>query len=441
MDEVPVSKLVFLSVLSFILGILVSPYFRGFFFLVIIFVALLKPKKILLLLFFIFGVFYYQFTLPADFLLPLYEGETVTLQGKVVEEERDVIEVVVDNESLDERIIVYDQASLSYGKLVEIKGEPNVPSDEYLEYFQRDNISVQFFDPEIRVVGEAISTRALIYKARRSLASRINRGTSFPESEILKAILLGYDSTPEEVRGKFSKIGIAHLLAVSGTHIVVISGIILSIFTFLNLKYKTFLSVIVLWLFIALVGAPVSAIRAGFLGSFLIASKKAGRRGSSLRGITFIGFILLLFDPQLIRDVGFQLSFSASAGIIIFSDRVKSFLIPQKNNYITDLSDFKNKLTKKINKTPDFIIDTISITLSAQITTLPLVFYHFGNLPFLAPLSNLIIAPFLPFIMISGILGIVFSIFIPETLAFFIPNLIVQVVLFLADLFYTVNFL
>lgn len=436
----PVSRLVFLAILSFIFGVFISPYFRGILFLPLIVLLFLRPKKTwILILFFLLGVFYYGLQ-HDDFQLPLYEREEITVYGKVAEEDRDVVEVF-DFE--DEKVIIYDDGNLHYGEVVEITGQPNVPSEEFSNYFHRDNISVQFFDPDVKVIEEEDSIRRRIYEVRRSLIKRIERGANFPESEILKAVLLGdRSSVPDELDEKFSIIGVSHLLAVSGTHIVIISGIILSFFGFLSIKWKYFVSIVVLFAFVLLVGAPVSAIRAGFLGAFMMISKVVGRKGNSLRGITFIAFLMLVFNPMLIRDVAFRLSFSASAGIILFSDRLKRWIASTWIDYKRpELFEFKNKITKRVRKLPDFVLDTVTITLSAQVFTLPLVFYYFGNLPILAPVSNLILAPLLPIVMVSGILGLVLSFLITDFLAFLIPVFFIRIILILVELFYTLTLL
>ena len=445
--EEPASKLVFLSILSFIAGVLVSPYFWGILFLpLLLLVVLFRDKKLLLLIFFfaLGVVFYGLFSNPQDFRLPLYEGEEVTLTGRVVEEDRDVVEITdFKGDNLDERVLIHDQGDLFYGQIVKIKGEPVAPEEDFEKYLHRDKISTTFFEPQVFILESESSVRSRIFKIRRALGRKIERGSPFPQSEVLKALLLGdRSSLPDDLEDKFSAIGVAHLLAVSGTHIVIISGVILSLLTFFSIKWKYLLSVIILSAFILLVGAPVSAIRAGFLGTFLILAQKLGRRGNSLRGLVFIGFLMTLLDPTILRTVSFQLSFSASLGILLFSDRVKSFLTQKEDGYkYLRVKRFKNKIVEKIRFLPDFTIDTVAITLSAQIFTLPLVFYYFGHLPVLAPISNLVLAPLLPAIMILGIISLTASFIIPEFLAFIFADLAIKLVIIIVDLFYTFTLL
>ncbi len=445
--EEPASKLAFLSILAFIFGVFVSPYFWGILFLPLFFlVVLFKGKKIFLLaLFFSLGIIFYGLTSgPQSFILPLYEGEEVVLTGEVVEEDRNVVEITdFRGNNLDERILIHDQGDLFYGQIVEIRGDPVAPSEDFQDFFHRDKISASFFDPEVFILGNRGSVKAKIFEVRRGLAQKIEKGVSFPESEVLKAVLLGdRSSTPDGLKEKFSTIGVAHLLAVSGTHIVIISGIIFSVLTFLSVKWKYLFSIIILFSFILLVGAPVSAIRAGFLGSFLILAEKLGRRGNSLRGLGFIALVMVLLDPDVLRTVSFQLSFSASVGILLFSDKLKIFLTTESVSYKNlRLSEFKNKVVEKVRGVPGFVIDTVTITLSAQAFTLPLVFYYFGHVPFLAPVSNLVLAPLLPVVMVLGIVSLLLSFILPEFLAFIFVNLILKIVLVVVDLFYTFTLL
>lgn len=400
---------------------------------------ILKKKSLFIPVFIlIFGLFYYQSFQP-DFILPLFEGEEVTVKGRVIEDDRDVIQVdKLNRKEINEKIIIYTDGNLQYGQVVELTGKPVLPDSEFKNYFLQDGISAIFFDPEIRMLSQKRSPGYYIYSFRRELKTKISKGVDFPESTIIKAILLG-DRTrlPNRLQDKFSKVGVAHLLAVSGTHIVIIAGVITGVLSFLTFKWKTFLSLALLSLFVFMVGAPPSAIRAGFIGSFFIIAQKMERRADSVRGLTFIAFLMVLINPHILKNIGFQLSFLAALGITLFSQKIYIFLTARKRRYKRGLlSDFNDLLTKFFRKVPEFISKTISITLAAQIFTLPLVYYYFGNLPFIAPLSNLILAPLLPVVMIFGLISLFLSFFIPEFLAFSFTLVTVRIILFLIELFY-----
>jgi len=116
----------------------------------------------------------------------------------------------------------------------------------------------------------------------------------------------------------------------------------------------------------------------------LLLAQKSGRLRSSDRAVVFAATIMLLINPFLLKsDVGFQLSFIATLSII--------YLKPI-------LDDKTNKLPN-----PYQIKDILTMTLAAQLGTLPILIFHFGRLSLISPLANLLIVPLLPVIMISGI--------------------------------------
>jgi len=142
----------------------------------------------------------------------------------------------------------------------------------------------------------------------------------------------------------------------------------------------------ILILFIIMVGAPASAIRAGIMGGILLLAHKLGRLSDSGRIVVFAATVMLIFNPLLLRyDVGFQLSFLAVLGIIYLKPIFDSWF-KKRNN----------------------LLQIITMTLAAQIATLPILVFNFGRISFISPLANVLIVPVLPFVM--G-LGLAFNIF------------------------------
>ena len=413
-------------------------------FILLLFIFKKGKVAVLIIASFLFGVFYYQHFAELDFVLPLFEGREVELTARVVDEESSHLEVKDFRDlELSERVAVYIDGDLKHGQVVKIKGEPNPIEGEFENHFHTENVSVSFFDPEIKIVGNDYSLISYIYSARRSLGRRISRSSQFPESALLKALLLGdRSSIPDSLQDRFSEIGIAHLLAVSGTHIVIVSGIIVSFISLLGIKFKYLLSIVFISGFVLLVGAPISAIRAGLIGSLFILAQKIGRKKNSSRGLILIAFLMLLLNPRLLSgSVSFQLSFLAALGISLFSGRLKSFLTEEKVVFKkSKINEIRNGLAR-IFKRFSFLTDTLAVTLSAQIFTLPLIYYHFGNLPFLAPVSNLVIAPIVPVLMIVGFLSLLFSFIIPSTLAFLPAYIISTTTLFLTEILHLACFL
>ena len=227
----------------------------------------------------------------------------------------------------------------------------------------------------------------------------------------------------KEVKDDFSKAGVSHIIAISGLHITIIAGILmnLGLGLYLTRRQAFWFAIVGLFLFILLIGMPASAVRAGIMGFLVLLAMYLGRLNNSTNAFVLAGALMLLVNPKLLRyDIGFQLSFLAVLGLIYVGPFFKKFV-----KKIPDLFNIKS---------------TILMTLSAQVFTLPLIIYYFQRVSIIAPLSNVMILPVLPFVLIFGFLASIFSlIFLPLGEIIFWPcylllKYITSVTAFLADI-------
>src|SRR3990167_4385212 len=149
-----------------------------------------------------------------------------------------------------------------------------------------------------------------------------------------------------------------------------------------------YISVIFIWLYIILTGFPASGIRAGIMGSLFLLAEKIGRQKIATRAIVMAAALMVAFNPLLLPyDVGFQLSFLASMGIIFLNPFFNSLFKIFKNNKAENL------------------LNIVSTTFSAQVFTLPIMIYNFGNISLVSPITNLLVLPIVPELMIFGFLS------------------------------------
>ncbi|MCH5235738.1 MAG: ComEC/Rec2 family competence protein [Muribaculaceae bacterium] len=219
--------------------------------------------------------------------------------------------------------------------------------------------------------------------------SSLNRDTS----EFLISILLGDKSLlSSEVRSTLNSAGMAHILALSGTHIAIILSLLLWIlFPFSLLGYhktRKIIAITILWLFVVLTGGAPSTIRAAIMASFVIGAYILERRNTALNSLLAATLIILLIDPIAIWNVGLQLSFLCVASIIIFTNR---------------LNPIEHHTHPKLYVACNVILITIITTLC----TWALVSYYFGVIPVAFLLSNVVLLPFLPFFIACGILYLI----------------------------------
>lgn len=157
-----------------------------------------------------------------------------------------------------------------------------------------------------------------------------------------------------------------------------------------------YLTITFMLFFIMLTGGQPSAIRAGIMGGLFLLGSYIGRMNISLRALVFAGTIMLAFNPLLLLgDVGFQLSFLAVFGIISFAP-------------------FLNHVFGKLPN-PWHLREILAMTIAAQVFTLPILIYNFGQVSLVSVLTNILIVPILPFLIALGFLfllvGTIFSSF------------------------------
>ncbi len=216
------------------------------------------------------------------------------------------------------------------------------------------------------------------------------------ESSIVKALLIGYKvDLDKDLVQAYSNAGVVHIIAISGLHIGIIYGILLWLFSMLpvakNFKgIRLILILAGLWIFALLTGGSPSVMRAALMFSFIIVGKVLDKSGSVYNSIAASAFLLLCFNPFLLWDVGFQLSYLAVLGIVVSYKPISNWFY------------FKNKLLQKGWQ-------LAAVSLAAQLFTFPLCLFYFHQLPLLFLLSNLIAIPLASIILCSCLILILIS--------------------------------
>ena len=305
-----------------------------------------------------------------------------------------------------------------YGDELRIIGElktPNIFEDfNYKSYLAKDGIYSVMYYPKIEELsGERESAVSLLHEGiltfKNKLRESIFQNLSPPQSSILGAIILGDKrQISEQWKEKLNITGTRHITCVSGMHIIILAGILMWLGMALGL-WRTqafYFAILFLVLFIVMVGAPASAIRAGIMGGILLLAQYLGRMNTSSRAIVFVAAAMLFANPLLLKsDVGFQLSFLAVMGII--------YLMPIFQNWFSRSSFDSQNLSELTKNSINFIKNILAMTLSAQVFTLPIIIYNFGYMSLVSLITNILIVPLVPFIMIfgfvSGLLGIVWQ--------------------------------
>lgn len=226
-----------------------------------------------------------------------------------------------------------------------------------------------------------------------------NKGLKDDELAVASALILGYkDDIDAQLKSAYSSAGAMHVLAVSGLHVGIIFLIFSKLLFFLE-KYKTgriikgLLLILILWCYALVTGLSPSVMRAATMFSFIVTAKTLNRNSSFFNTLAASAFALLIYNPLLIMEVGFQLSYLAVIGIVIIQ--------PWVNNWIT----INNWLGRKV-------WEITAVSIAAQIATFPFGLLYFHQFPNYFLLSNLIVIPLALTILCLGIATLCFS-FIP----------------------------
>jgi competence protein ComEC len=270
---------------------------------------------------------------------------------------------------------------------------------DYRMYLAKDKIFYLCKSPKIEIVGKAKNNNffSWVLSIKNKFKQNINELLPSPQSGLLSGLLLGgTESLPEKAKDDFSQTGMTHIVAVSGYNVTIVAEylILLGIFLGLWRKQAFWFAILGIAIFVFMVGLPSSAVRAGVMGSVLLWGMKNGRLGNSQNAIVFAAAVMLLINPLLLRwDIGFQLSFLATLGIIYFYPVLENYLI--KKQKVGGLREI------------------IFLTLSAQIFVLPIILFNFEKLSLISPLANLLVLPIIPITMLLGFLATLCQFFLP----------------------------
>lgn len=218
-----------------------------------------------------------------------------------------------------------------------------------------------------------------IYKAKSYISNTI-RYLYKTNSDFINSMMLGQkDDLSQNEKLMFTRTGTSHIIAISGLHTGILSGLIIFMMGKINKIYKLIVLSTMMFIYSAMVGNSPSIIRAIMFMISLYLSFFLDRKMDKISTLSFIGILFVINNPYIIYNISFQLSFLATLSIIYFY------------GYIN------NKLNIKI----------ISLTLSANILTIPIIYYNFEGIPLVSILGNIIIVPFVGIIIYLAMLSLI----------------------------------
>lgn len=269
---------------------------------------------------------------------------------------------------------------------------------DYAKYLERQKVFFVGYLPGSYEVAEnnELSFFQKIKQHRFQLLSRIDQSSLKKEvKNFLKGIILADRTEMGEVLLKdFNRSGLTHFIAISGTHIVIIYWVLMLCITpFFNGKNRIFgiiLSLLFIWGFAFYIGFGNSVVRSCIMITVYYVLVLLQRKTDLLHSLSLAGLIILFIDTQQLFDLGFQLSFIAVFGIFWLNQPLLKYFPKPKNIF------------QKI------LINTFTISLSAQLATIPLVLFYFHQFSWVSIPANLIIVPISEIIIVSSLVMTLF---------------------------------
>ena len=212
-------------------------------------------------------------------------------------------------------------------------------------------------------------------------------------SNIVEAMTIGRKTDiPQETRNAYAHAGVSHVLALSGFHVGIIVMLLQAFFlkNLLSIRWQQVCNILIiaaLWLYAIITGMSPSLVRATLMFTLLLLCQNFSREALSPNSCALTFFVMLCINPFYLHDIGFQLSFIAVASIGLLGKESVTFF------------KFRNNVAHY-----SWLIAIMAISLISSLFTAPLAAYHFGHIPILALLSNLLLFPFVHLLMFTSML-------------------------------------
>lgn len=301
-----------------------------------------------------------------------------------------------------------DFVNFNVGNIYRLQGKLRTPFEvsnpsqfDYGKYLKNFNTFTVFYTQQIycKEENKNLSLKWRFWQGLNNVRTDIIKSHAkclkSPNLELLGGVIFGDDaiSTPEDIKISFQHSGLLHLLAASGMNVALIYGI----WFFLLRKMKVpFNLTVVSGIFVIIVyammtGLGPSVIRAAFMLIFILVGKLIDRDAHSISLLSFVALLMLIYNPAYINDVGFQLSFLVTFGLLTMAPIV----------------------FEKVNSMPNWLSGAIFVPIIAQIWVAPIQMYYFNSFSLYSVFANILILPFITIISFGGFISAVLALIKP----------------------------
>jgi competence protein ComEC len=291
------------------------------------------------------------------------------------------------------------------GDVVEIEGKlaspPALDGFDYADYLARQRIQSVMAYPSIRMIGhdEPSFARASVLRVRRSLSHALAVSLAEPQASLAQGVLLGERSAlPPDLNEQLNATNTSHLVVVSGSNVVIVSSFFAMLFGWLTgRRWALVLSIAAIGVYMVLIGMSPPVVRASVMGVLLVIARTSGRRSSGITALLAAAAVMAGFTPSILRDVSFQLTFAATAGIMYLAAPLQRRSIDAIGWLLR-----RDDVPRPIGW---LLAEPAAVTVAATIATAPLLAYYFGRASLVGLPANMVIVPAFPLILASTALA------------------------------------
>ncbi len=294
---------------------------------------------------------------------------------------------------------------INYGDKITISGKLTSPKNfttelgrefDYQNYLRAQKINYLISFAKITVTGEHYGNFFLekLFSIKKIFIENIQTAIPPPASGLGLGLLLGVKSAlGEEVDTNFRRSGLTHIVVLSGYNVMLIVTFISAFLAFFVGRIgRILLGLLAIIIFALLVGLSATVMRASIMAGLVILSSNLGRDYNVWRALWLAGLVMIMFNPYLLLfDLGFQLSFVATIGLIMIVPKFESTIITSKTKQIFDWQSL------------------LKATIATQLAVLPLLIFYTGEISLISVLTNILVLPVVPIAMlttfITGLFG------------------------------------
>jgi competence protein ComEC len=282
---------------------------------------------------------------------------------------------------------VYGIRPVDYGDQVLLIGDlqapPRFDQFDYPRYLAEQGIAAVM--PSARLVrvtpNEGDRLHRLLFWLRHAVIDTVDRALPEPQAALVLGVVFGYRAAlPPGLEQQMIASGLIHVVVVSGLNVALVAKLVQQVLGQWRPRAASVVAVAAMTAYALLAGASPAALRAAVMGGLVVLASMLKRDSHVVVSMALAAGLMLGLKPSLIHDVGFQLSFAATLGIVTAADSV----------------------AKRLGWMPGVLREPLAATLAAQALTWPLLLAQVHQVSLIGPLANMLVVPLLPFLMVAG---------------------------------------